>query len=155
MHIHRLEKAWLGIGIGMLVLFLAITGVNAFTMGGHPPTGHHKIDPAKVNETAPFDKPGLKKIGDNEYELVMVGFVFSYSPVEVEIPKGAKVHFIATSSDVVHGLQIPNTPVNLMLVPGEVNHLTYTFKEAGDYLVLCNEYCGASHEVMKMNIKVR
>ncbi|WP_166240485.1 cytochrome c oxidase subunit II [Paenibacillus turpanensis] len=155
MHIHRLEKIWLQIGIGMLILFLAITGVNAFAMGQQPPTGHHMIDPAKVKETAPFDKPGLHKISENEYELVIIGYAFGYTPGEVEVPAGAKIRFTVTSSDVVHGFQIPNTAVNLMVVPGEVNHMTYTFKEPGDYLVLCNEYCGAAHEGMKMIIKVR
>lgn len=155
MHIHRLEKIWLTFGFSMLVIFLAIIGVSAFSMGLNPPTGHaHAIDPTKVDTTAPFDKPGLHKIGDNEYEAVMTAYLFNFDPGTMEIPAGATVNFTITSKDVVHGFQIVGTNVNMMVVPGEINHLTYTFDKKGEYLVLCNEYCGAAHEVMHSKIVV-
>jgi len=155
MHIHRLEKIWLTIGAAMLVVFLAIVGVSGFAMGMNPPTGHaHAIDPAQVDVTPPFDKPGLRQIGDKEYEAVMVGFIFSYAPDKLEVPAGSTVKFTITSKDVVHGFQIVGTNVNMMTVPGEVNHLTYTFDKPGEYLILCNEYCGAGHEVMQARLIV-
>jgi cytochrome c oxidase subunit 2 len=155
MHIHRLEKIWLIFGIAMLIVFLGVLGVGAFAMGMQPPTGHHhSLDPEKVDETAPFDNPRLEKIGDNEYNAYMVAYAFGYGPEKLEIPAGATVHFQITSSDVVHGFQIPGTNVNMMVVPGEVNHLSYTFKKSGQYLILCNEYCGTGHEYMSTTITV-
>lgn len=156
MHIHRLEKIWLTIGISMLVVFLIVIGVSAFASGMQPPEGHHQsIDPSKVNETPPFDNPRLEQIGDNEYVAYMVGYVFGFSPANMEIPVGATVHFEITSSDVVHGFEIAGTNVNMMVLPGEVNRLTYTFDEPGEYLVLCNEYCGIGHEYMATTITVK
>ena len=157
MHIHRLEKIWLIFGIAMLVVFLCILGVSAFAKGMEPPTNHHhhSIDPTKVDETPPFDQPGLKQVGDNEYEAVMVAYTFGYSPNDLEVPVGAKVRFIVTSTDVVHGFQIPGTNVNMMIVPGEVNEITHTFDKSGEYLILCNEYCGGAHELMKTTIVVK
>jgi cytochrome c oxidase subunit 2 len=154
MHVHRYEKIWLMFGGGLIVLFLLITGFNAFANGMHPPSHVQTIDPTKVDQTPPFDKPGLKKIGENEYELVMTSFVFGYAPSQVEIPAGATVRFIVTSKDVVHGFQIPGTNVNMMVVPGHVNSMTYTFDKPGKYLILCNEYCGAGHQVMGTTITV-
>ncbi|EGL13072.1 MULTISPECIES: cytochrome c oxidase subunit II [Paenibacillus] len=155
MHIHRLEKIWIVFGISMLIVFLSVIGVSAFAMGMNPPTGHaHTIDPAKVDLTPPFDQPGLKKVGENEYEAVMTAFAFGYKPDKMEIPAGATVHFMITSKDVVHGFEIPGTNVNMMVLPGEVNHLTYKFDKPGSYLVLCNEYCGGAHEWMKTTIVV-
>ncbi|ALS28120.1 subunit 2 of cytochrome c oxidase [Paenibacillus sp. 32O-W] len=155
MHIHRLEKIWLLIGFSMLVIFLGVIGVGAFALGMQPPTGHHQaIDPDKVDETPPFDRPGLEKIGEKEYNAYMVAYAFGYKQDKLEVPVGSTIHFQVTSSDVVHGFQIPGTNVNLMVVPGEVNHLSYTFKEPGEYLVLCNEYCGAGHEYMATTIIV-
>ncbi|MNC83776.1 cytochrome c oxidase subunit 2 [compost metagenome] len=55
----------------------------------------------------------------------------------------------------MHGFAIPRTTVNLMAVPGEINHMTYTFDKPGEYLVLCNEYCGISHELMATRIVVK
>ncbi len=140
----------------MLGLFLTVVGVGAFALGMEPPGDHrHTVDPEKLSTTAPFDKPGLKQIGDQEYEANLVAFAFGYSPDQMEIPLGAKVHFQITSQDVVHGFQVNGTNINMMVVPGEVNRLTYTFTKPGEYLVLCNEYCGAAHEVMMMKIVVK
>lgn len=155
MHVHRYEKWWLLFGGGMLLVFIAVIAVNAFAMGMAPPSHMETIDPAKVDQTPPFDKPGLKKIGDNEYELVMTSFVFAFQPNMVEIPKGAKVHFKVTSKDVVHGFQIAGTNVNVMVVPGHISTVTHTFDTAGTYLILCNEYCGAGHHVMAAQIVVK
>lgn len=156
MHIHRLEKIWLIIGTSMLCLFLVVLGVSAFANGLNPPGSHsHPIDPSKVNETPPFDQPVLKKIGEKEYEAVMVAYAFGYDPGVLEVEAGSTVHFTLTSSDVIHGFEIPGTNVNVMLVPGHVSHVSHTFDEPGEYLVLCNEYCGVAHEVMKTTIVVK
>jgi cytochrome c oxidase subunit 2 len=155
MHLYKYEKIWLMLGGGTLVIFLLIVGVSAFAMGHAPPSDHTTIDPQKVDQTPPFDEPGLKKIGDNEYELAMVSQAFTFQPNTVEIPIGATVHFKVTSKDVVHGFAIAGTNVNMMITPGHINSLTHTFDEAGDYLILCNEYCGAGHQVMSARIEVK
>lgn len=158
MHIHRLEKIWLIVGTGMLAVFLLVLGFGTFALGAEPPGshgGHSAIDPTLAAQTPPFDNPGLVQIGDNEYAAYMLAYAFGYSPQNMEVPVGAKVHFYVTSTDVVHGFAIPKTNVNFMVIPGEVNHVVYTFKEPGEYLVLCNEYCGVSHQYMMTKIIVK
>ncbi|WP_027084439.1 cytochrome c oxidase subunit II [Cohnella panacarvi] len=157
MHLHRLEKTWLKFGISMLAVFLIVLGVMAFSMGMKPPSEHHHtVDPTKVAETAPFDNPGLNQIGKNHYEAVMTAYAFGFEPaVPLEVPVGSKVDFIVTSSDVVHGFAIVGTNVNMMIVPGEVSHVTHTFDKPGEYLILCNEYCGTGHEFMAITIVVQ
>jgi cytochrome c oxidase subunit II len=154
MHLHKYEKIWLTFGISTLVLFLTIVGVSAFAGGHAPPSAHETLDPQKVNETAPFNNPGLFKVGENNYELVMISEAFAFTPGDVKIPKGATVTFIVTSKDVVHGFAIPHTNVNMMITPGHVNKLTHTFNEAGEFLILCNEYCGIGHQAMSARIEV-
>lgn len=156
MHMHRVEKWWLTAGSAMIVIFLVVIGFSAFAAGMQPPSAEHQmIDPAKVRETAPFDHPGLKQIAANEYELDMIAYVFGYDPAKIDIPKGAVVHFKVTSTDVVHGFEIAGTNVNMMIVPGEISTFTYTFNNAGEFLLLCNEYCGSGHQVMKAIINVK
>ncbi|MFC4102258.1 cytochrome c oxidase subunit II [Paenibacillus xanthanilyticus] len=160
MHIHRLEKIWLTVGIAMLFVFLGVIGVSAFAMGTQPPSRHHHmIDPAKVNETAPFNQPGVFQVGKTEYEAVIVSYAFGYTggpeeQPEMRVPAGSTVHFTATSTDVVHGFEIPGTNVNMMLVPGEVSQVSHTFDRKGEYLILCNEYCGTGHEYMMTKLIV-
>lgn len=156
MHIHRLEKIWLGFGLVMLFVFLGILGVSAFAMGVQPPSEHHHmIDPTKVSETAPFDHPGIQQVADKEYEAVMVAFAFGYTPEKMEVPAGSTVHFTVTSQDVIHGFEIPGTNVNMMIIPGEVSQVSHQFTKPGEYLILCNEYCGGAHEFMMTKIIVK
>ncbi|MFZ3579705.1 cytochrome c oxidase subunit II [Virgibacillus sp. DJP39] len=152
---HRLEETWLAVSIGILVIFMLITGYQTFALGMGPPSNKEMIDPQKVSETAPFDNPGVKKIGENEYEVVMTLQAFGFDPSEVEVPAGAKVNFILTSKDVTHGFQVAGTNINAMVMPGHIQKISHTFEEPGDYLVLCNEYCGAGHQVMGTSIIVK
>jgi cytochrome c oxidase subunit 2 len=44
--------------------------------------------------------------------------------------------------------------VNLTVAPGYVSEATATFREPGEYLVVCNEYCGLGHHNMQGTIVV-
>jgi cytochrome c oxidase subunit II len=156
MHMHRYEKWWLTLGTGSLIIFLIILGISAFHQGHQPPSAKAFVDPEKVDQTKPFDEPGLKKVEgkDWDYELVYVASAFFYAPIEVDIPLGAKVKIIATTKDVIHGFEVAGTNINMMLEPGYISEYVTTFDKAGEYLVLCNEYCGVGHHTMKSTIKV-
>ncbi|MBM7553673.1 cytochrome c oxidase subunit II [Thalassobacillus pellis] len=155
MHLHRYEKIWLSFGIFMLLGFMGIVGYQTFAMGMGPPSHKETIDPQKVETTAPFDEPGVKQIGDNEYEVVMILQAFGFTPGNIEVPVGAKVNFTMTSKDVIHGFQVADTNINTMVVPGHIQKISHTFNEPGEYLVICNEYCGAGHQAMATRIIVK
>jgi len=72
----------------------------------------------------------------------------------VEVPLGAKVKVLATTKDVVHGFNVAGTNINMMLEPGYISEYVTTFDKAGEYLIVCNEYCGAGHHMMSSMIKV-
>lgn len=155
MKMHLDEKIWLALSFGMIMVFMLVTGYQAIALGMAPPSDKQTLDPQKVDQTAPFDQPGIKKIGENEYEVVMTLQTFSFTPMNLEIPAGAKVNFVVTSKDVVHGFQIVGTNVNAMVVPGYVQRISQTFDEPGEYLVICNEYCGVGHQVMSTTFTVK
>lgn len=152
---HLDEKIWLFLSFGMIMGFMIFTGYQAVALGMAPPSHTETIDPNRVDEIAPFDNPGIKQIGENEYEVVMTLQVFSFTPMELEVPAGSTVHFTLTSKDVVHGFQIANTNVNAMVMPGHIQKVTQKFDNPGEYLVLCNEYCGAGHQLMATKITVK
>jgi len=154
-HIHRSEKIWLISGVVALVVFLGIIGFAAIADGIVPPSHIETIDPTKVAQTPPFDHPGLRRTGPNTVEAYVVAHIFSFTPGLMKIPLGTKVTFYATSPDVVHGFFITGTAVNMMVVPGWVSSATHTFTKRGNYLLLCNEYCGTGHQYMYGTIDVR
>jgi cytochrome c oxidase subunit II len=156
MHMHRYEKWWLTLGTGSLILFLIILGISAFHQGHQPPSAKAYVNPEQVDKTSPFNEPGLKKVEGKawDYELVFVASAFLYTPGEIEIPKGSTLKIIATTKDVVHGFEVAGTNINMMLEPGFVSEYTTTLDKTGEFLVVCNEYCGVGHHTMKSMIKV-
>lgn len=74
------------------------------------------------------------------------------------LPAGEMVEFRVTSSDVNHGFAIYDANMKLIAqtqaMPGYVNKLRWKFDTPGEYSVLCLEYCGAAHHVMKATLIV-
>ncbi|MCB0075904.1 MAG: c-type cytochrome [Anaerolineales bacterium] len=148
MKVEHFEKAFLSLGA-----LLLLAGLGALLYGSigahiHLPGNVGQVDPAVVRTTAPFDQPGLRQVGPNEYEAVILGQTWNFLPSELRVPVGADVRFIGTSADVIHGLNIEGTRVNMMLIPGQISSMTYRFDEPGEHLIICHEYCGAAHHSM-------
>lgn len=154
MKMHRYEKIWLTLSAAMLVIAIVYSGYQTFALGHGPPSGVGTIDPENVENVAPFDNPGVFEVGENEYEVVMILRAFSFDPSEITIPKGATVHFKMTSTDVIHGFQVIDTNLNAMVMPGHIQEATQTFNQSGEFLAVCNEYCGTGHQLMSMTITV-
>jgi len=154
MHFHKFEKIWLIFGMASLVMFLSIVGVSAFSQDHTPAGGMTTIDPKKVNETAPFDKPGVTQLDEDTYQATIVAMAFGYNAPELKVPAGKEIIFKVTSTDVVHSFTIDNTNINMMVVPGQITTKTYTFDKPGKYLILCNEYCATGHHMMFTEIEV-
>ena len=155
MHIHRFERWWMTFGLAMLVVFMATILFAAFADNLNPPSGLTAIDPTKVASTPPFDKPGLRKLADGTYEAYYVAAIFQFTPSDIHVPVGSTVTFYATSPDVVHGFEVAQTDVNMMVIPGWVNTTTHHFTKRGTYLLVCNEYCGIEHQTMAAKIEVK
>lgn len=156
MHLHKYEKWWLVFGTGTLIAFLIVLGVSAFHNGTHPNNSKWVINYEEVDNTAPFNNPGVHKVEgkDWDYEVVLVAQAFAYTPQDIEIPVGSKVKFIATTKDVIHGFEVAGTNINMMLEPGYVSEKVTTVDKVGEYLILCNEYCGLGHAMMTSKLKV-
>ena len=154
MHLHKYEKIWLVFGIVSLIVFLSVVGVSAFSQDHTPAGGMETIDPKKVNETAPFDNPGVTQLDEDTYQATIVAMAFGYQAPDLRVPVGKEIIFKVTSTDVVHSLTIDDTKVNMMVVPGRITTKSYTFEEPGTYLILCNEYCGTGHHMMYTEIEV-
>ncbi len=82
------------------------------------------------------------------YEIHYVARMWKFDPPEITLSPGSTADIYLSTPDVVHGVQIVGTNFNLMAVPGAVNYARVKFDNAGDYLVVCNEYCGTSHHNM-------
>lgn len=154
MRIETYEKAFLGLGAAMLVVFFLALVYSSVAMGIHLPGRAGEIDPAAVTSTPPFDEPGVRQVGPDRFEVVLVGRAWAFEPGEIRVPAGAEVTFIATTPDVIHGLHVEGTRVNMMLIPGQVSRNSYRFEEPGEHLMVCHEFCGLGHHLMSGKVVV-
>jgi len=110
--------------------------------------------PTCLTDVRPFKDAKVIEQGPKRYEIHYVARMWKFEPPEITIPPGSTADVYVASADVTHGLQIIGTNVNLEVVPGAVNFARVKFDKAGDYLVVCNEYCGMSHHNMAARIHV-
>ncbi|HXV15842.1 MAG TPA: cytochrome c oxidase subunit II [Gemmatimonadaceae bacterium] len=148
MKVHTYEKAFLITGGIVLAMCASALAYATFGMGMHLPGRVAQIDPSKVYSTAPFSTPGVHKMPDGTYQVILVAQAWAFMPSEIRVPRNTIVNFTATSVDVIHGFEIERTRVNMMLIPGQIGQITHTFRDPGEYLLLCHEYCGAGHHTM-------
>lgn len=118
------------------------------------PTPAGRVEPTAVRDTPPFDEPGLRPLGDNRYEWVLIGQAWAWEGADVTVPKDAEVKILATSVDVIHGLRITDTDVNVMVIPGQISEVDVVFDSPGVKSVICHEYCGVGHHLMGATITV-
>ncbi len=131
------------------VFVIAIAGVIALSVRVFG------IDvPNCLNDVRPFKDAKVIEQGPKRYEVHYVARMWKFEPQDLEVVPGSTVDIYLSTADVTHGMQIVGTNVNLMAVPGAVNYARVKFDKAGDYLVVCNEYCGVQHHNMAGRIHV-
>ena len=154
MNVHPYEKAWLWFARGVIVVFVGMVFVSTFVWGLKPPSNVEMIDPRHVLEDARFQSLGVSPRPDGGVQVTMVALMFTFMPAEVRVPAGRPVHFRITSMDVTHGFAVAGTNANTMVVPGYVSAFTTTFERPGEFLIVCNEYCGNGHHAMQAKVIV-
>lgn len=142
------ESLWILPSIAIPIAMMVAIALSAFAIGIQLPGVAGRVDPQTLASSPPFDQPGLRQLAPGRYEAVIVAQTWQFTPNEIRVPAGSTVTFIATSKDVTHGLKIENTDVNMMLLPGQVSRLTTRFNTPGEYLFICQEYCGVGHHLM-------
>lgn len=156
MHIDRLEKNWATIALLIAGLFVAVILGSAFMHGIHAPSNVETIDSARLHLSAEFaeDKLGAQQNTDGSVTVRMVAGRYGFFPKTLILPAETAITFRWVSLDVLHGVHIPMTNMSTMIVPGYVAQVKTSLHHAGDYPLLCNEYCGMGHAHMWANIKV-
>jgi cytochrome c oxidase subunit 2 len=147
MNVAFYEKLWMWAAAILIAAFLATLGAGVAGSALQPPSHVETIDPTQVATDARFSQPGVVRDGDRT-TVVTIASMFSFTPGEIRVPANRPVTFRLTSSDVTHGFQIVGTNGNAMVVPGYVSQFTTTFATPGEYLIVCNEYCGMGHHMM-------
>ncbi|ANM32219.1 hypothetical protein ABI59_11815 [Acidobacteria bacterium Mor1] len=73
---------------------------------------------------------------------------------ELHVPIDTPIELVMTSSDVLHAFFVPEFRVKKDIVPGRYSNLWFEATEAGDYDLMCTEYCGKDHSAMLAKVTV-
>ncbi len=153
MEVDRYERYWMWAATGMLILFTGAIVATAVAGSAHPPSHTETVDPESLTIGGEFASPGVV-IGPAGVTVSMRAEFYVFQPTVVRVPAGRPVTFRITSADVIHGFQVVGTNLNLTVAPGYVSEATARFDTPGEYLVVCNEYCGLAHHLMQGTIIV-
>lgn len=154
MKVHLYERIWLWLAAGMIVLFLGAVLFAAGSHAVHPPSHLETIDPERVSTEGEFANHLGVRVEQDGVTVRVVAEMYVFRPASMTVPAGRPVTFRMTSPDVIHGFQIVGTNVNAMVVPGYISQMTTRFDTPGEYLVMCNEFCGISHHLMHAKVIV-
>jgi cytochrome c oxidase subunit 2 len=154
MHVHAYERAWMWSAGALITVFLGTLAYATVAQGIRPPSHIETIDPRTVMDDPRFSHPGVTTGNDGKTVVTGVLMTFSFQPAEIHVPARRPVTFRLTSTDVQHGFQIVGTNANSMVIPGYVSEFTTVFRRPGEYLIVCNEYCGIGHHMMSAKLIV-
>lgn len=124
----------------------------------------YRISPEKYEARAEamVKKYQVREEGDTGYPVVhpppesdvyLVARMWEWWPVlEFEKDKSYRLHL--SSMDVQHGFSLQPTNINIQVHPGYEMVITITPNKAGEFGVICNEYCGLGHHTMVGRIYV-
>ncbi|MCP4874460.1 MAG: cytochrome c oxidase subunit II [Gammaproteobacteria bacterium] len=87
-------------------------------------------------------------------DVYMLGRLWQWYPI-IELEKGQSYRLHLSSMDWNHGFSLQPVNINLQIVPGYEMVLTVTPDQAGEFTVVCNEFCGIGHHLMLGKIFVK
>jgi cytochrome c oxidase subunit II len=74
---------------------------------------------------------------------------FTFEPARVQVTEGERVKLVISSGDGVHGIEIKKFKINKKVPRGGEVTIEFVATAAGEFPILCSEYCGDGHEDMK------
>ncbi len=79
---------------------------------------------------------------------------FAFSPAEIHLRRGEPVTLRLTTADVRHGLFSRPLGIDAEFEPGAPRDVTFTPRDAGTFVVICDRFCGSGHGNMKIRVVV-
>ena len=73
---------------------------------------------------------------------------------ELHIKTNRPVKILLRSLDVLHNFYVPQFRAKMDTLPGLITYYWFTPTKAGDYEILCAEYCGTGHYAMRGKVLV-
>lgn len=80
---------------------------------------------------------------------------YEFVPASIDVVQGERVRIVVTSGDGLHGFGIRQFKVSKEIPRGDAVSIEFTPDVAGEFPILCTEFCGDGHEQMKGTLVVK
>ena len=159
---HKSEKIWFTIAFIWCMVLFAMMPLWHFKGGQNPSGIRAKVDPAAYSARVQQFIADYQVGTENGIPVVappagshvyLQGQMWQWVPV-LQLREGVEYILHLSSVDVNHGFNLYPFNVNFQVVPGYDYGLRITPTEAGDYRIVCNEFCGVGHHLMVGKVTV-
>ena len=153
---HKAEKTWVVIAFIWCMILFAMMPLWHWK-GGQNPSGIRRRTTAAefYKRTAEFTQQ--YKVGEDRgmpivapppgSDIYLMAMSFQWSPI-LKLEKGKEYILHLSALDVNHGFSLYPININFQVVPGYDYGLRVTPNAAGDFRIICNEFCGIGHHMM-------
>lgn len=153
---HKTERMWVGIAFGWSMVLFAMMPLWHMKGGQNLLGIRRKVDPqAFYKRTMEFT--AAYKVGTDRgmpivepppgSDIYLTALSFQWTPI-LKLRKGVEYTLHLSALDVNHGFNLYPVNINFQVVPGYDYGLRVTPTEAGDFRIVCNEFCGIGHHTM-------
>jgi cytochrome c oxidase subunit 2 len=153
---HKSEKVWVGIAFAWCMVLFAMMPLWHWK-GGQNPSGIRSRTTPQAYMARMVEFMNQYKVGEDEgltvvapppgADIYMAAMTFTWMPV-LKLQKDVQYTLHLSALDVNHGFSLFPINVNFQVVPGYDYGLRVTPNIAGDFRIICNEFCGIGHHVM-------
>lgn len=159
---HRQERTWIAIAFAWCLVLFTMMPLWHFRGGQNPAGIRHKVKPADY--VARVEKfVADYKIGEENgipivapppgADVYLLGRMWQWYPA-LQLQKGVQYTLHLSAEDVNHGFSLYPVNLNFQVVPGYDYGLRVVPNRAGDFRIICNEFCGIGHHLMVGKVAV-
>ena len=149
------ERLWLGIALTWCFVLFVMMIVWGTVANQNVPAETYRTTPEQFREvTNSFvgkyqvgTENGIPVVRPPAGDVYLTASTWLWSPI-LELKRGGTYRFHVSSLDFQHGFSIQPENLNFQVLPGYIYVITLTPDEAGEYQIVCNEYCGIGHNLM-------
>ena len=153
---HRQEKVWVIIAFIWCMVLFAMMPLWHFKGGQNPAGIRGKVTPRAyldrvdrfVAEYKIGEESGIPMVKPPPgSDIYILGRMWQWYPA-LTLKKGVEYTLHLSALDVNHGFSLYPVNLNFQVVPGYDYGLRVVPNTAGDFRILCNEFCGIGHHLM-------
>ncbi len=153
---HGAERLWVAVAFGWCIVLFAMMPLWHLKGQQNPSGIRYRVEPARYYQRVQ-EFIAAYKVGEEAgipvvapppgADVYLLAQMWKWTPV-LKLQQGVQYTLHLSSLDLNHGFNLNPVNVNFQVVPGYDYGLKVVPTEAGDFRIVCDEFCGIGHHTM-------